>query len=290
MAARPLWSGVISFGLLQVPVQLMAAERRQDLSFRMLDARNNKPVRYERVNSETGEEVPWKDIVKAFEYQKGSYVVLKEEDFDSAAAEATQSIDIESFVRVADIPPLFFEKPYYVVPIAKGEKGYVLLRDTLRDSQYAGFARVVIRTRQHLALLMTYGDALVLNLIRFAQELVPADEYVFPVAGDARVRIQPRELEMARQLIESLVAPWDPGQFHDETRARLQAFIEKRLKGKGKIAAVVEPPAVEGTNVVDFMAVLKQSIEKSRRSPAKTAKPVAKRPPARKTSTLRTAS
>ena len=267
--ARPIWTGAISFGLLQVPVQLMSAERKQDLSFRLLDSRNNKPIRYERVNSETGEEVPWDQIVKAFEFRKGDYVIIKEEDLESAAAEATQTIDIESFVRAADIPPMYYEKPYYLVPVRKGEKGYVLLRETLRRSEYAGLARVVIRTRQHLALLLVVGDALVLNLIRFAQELVSPDEYVFPSGEEKSLRINPKEIDMAQQLIESMVSDWNPGQFVDETRTKLQKLIEQRLKSKGKTLSVQpERPAPEGTNVVDFMAVLKKSIESSRSSAA----------------------
>jgi DNA end-binding protein Ku len=266
--ARPIWSGAISFGLLQVPVQLMSAERRQDLSFRLLDARNKKPIRYERVNSETGEEVPWKEIVKAYEFRKGDYVIIKEEELDAAAAEATQTIDIESFIHAADVPPMYYEKPYYLVPVKKGEKGYVLLRDTLRDSGYAGMAKVVIRTRQHLALLLPVGDALVLNLIRFQQEVVEPEEYQFPSSSDKRVRINPNEIEMARQLIDSMVSEWNPAQFVDETRERLQKLIEQRIKGKKPLPRASEDVPVEGTNVVDFISVLRKSLETQRRTPA----------------------
>lgn len=280
--ARPIWSGSISFGLLQVPVQLMSAERRQDLSFRLLDARDKKPIRYERVNSETGEEVPWKEIVKAFEFRKGDYVIIKEEELEAAAAEATQTIDIESFIRAGDVPPMYYEKPYYLVPAKKGEKGYVLLRDTLQGSGYAGLAKVVIRTRQHLALLLPVGDALVLNLIRFQQEVIDPEEYQFPRASNPAVRITPKESEMARKLIESMVGDWEPSQFVDETRQRLQALIDQRIKGKKPLPKVAEEAPVEGTNVVDFISVLKKSLETQRRTPANAATPDAKRPVARR--------
>ena len=187
--ARPIWTGTISFGLLNIPIRLMTAERRVDLHFRMLDSRDQSPVRYERVNAETGDEVPWKDIVKAFEYDKGSYVVMEKEDFDKAAPESTESVDIEAFIDPAQIGPEYYEKPYYLVPNKKAEKGYVLLRDTLRQSGLAGLARVVIRTRQYLSLILPREDALILILVRFPQELVPAEEYDFPSAEQGSYRI-----------------------------------------------------------------------------------------------------
>ena len=160
--ARPIWSGTISFGLLQIPVALHSGERSVDLHFRLLDRRDRKPIRYERINAETGEEVPWKDIVKAFEYSKGNYVVVDPDEIKQAAPEATQAIEIESFVDADSIDPMYFDKPYYLVPAARAEKGYVLLREALRDSRKLGIARVVTRTRQYLAALLAQGDALVL--------------------------------------------------------------------------------------------------------------------------------
>lgn len=267
--SRPIWTGVISFGLLQVPVQLMAAERRHDLRFRLLDSRDKNPIRYERVNSETGEEVPWKEVVKAFEYRKGDYVVLAKDDLDAAAAEATQTIDIEAFVSARDIPPMYFETPYFLVPGKKGEKGYVLLRKTLADSGHAGLARVVIRTRQHLAVLIPVGDALVLNLIRFAQELIDVGEYRFPDRAPKEYRITPRELQMARQLIDSMVTDWDPGQYRDETRDRLRELVDALSRRAGRKPAKKKAIAAEPSGkVVDFMSVLKRSLESQRRTPA----------------------
>ena len=156
---RPVWSGTLSFGLLNIPVSLMTGERKTDISFRMLDSRNNAPIRYERVNAETGEEVPWKDIVKAFEYDKGSYVVLEQEDIASAAPESHDAIEVEAFVDSGAIGPQYFEKPYVLVPAKKAEKGYVLLREALAKTGKIGIARVVIRTRESLCAVMPQHNA-----------------------------------------------------------------------------------------------------------------------------------
>ncbi|MEO8011359.1 MAG: Ku protein [Dokdonella sp.] len=298
--ARPIWTGTLSFGLLNVPVSLMSGERRVDLQFRMLDSRNNKPVRYERVNAETGDEVPWKDIVKAFEYHKGSYVVLKPEDIKSAAAESHESIDVEAFVEADAVGPQFFEKPYYLVPAKKAEKGYVLLRETLRKTARIGIGRVVIRTREHLCAVMPHGDALLLNLLRYEQELVDPADYALPSKAIAAYRISTSELAMAEELIKSMTGKWKPGDFKDEFRARLSKVIEKRMKAKGVVKAIDEEqkiPEHATTNVVDFMALLRKSVASNKRTPAKTRveatsapvtrrKPAAKKPkaPARKAS------
>lgn len=272
MAGRPIWSGTITFGLLNIPVQLMTAERHTDLHFRMLDSRNNARIRYERINEETGEEVPWKDIVKAFEYDKGSYVVLEKEDFAKAAPESTESVDIEAFVKPDSIGAEYFEKPYYLVPAKKAEKGYVLLRETLKRLNTAGLARVVIRTREYLSLVMPHDDALLLTLLRFPQELVPTEEYAFPDKKPAAYRISAKELEMAESLVKSMIGKWQPDKYHDDFRERLVKVIEERVKAKGTVRAPgleeTELPKDAATNVVDFMSLLKKSIDAKQRTPA----------------------
>jgi len=279
--ARPIWSGTLSFGLLNIPVQLMSGERRVDLSFRMLDARDKSPIRYERVNAETGEEVPWKDIVKAYEYDKGNYVVLKESDFKAAASEGREAVEVQGFVELDAIPAAYFEKPYVLVPAKKAEKGYVLLRETLQKMRKIGIARVVIRTREHLAAVMPDGDALMLILLRYPQELVAADDYNIPTGKTSDYRISPKELEMAKKLIESMAGEWDPDQYHDEFRKRLHAVIKKRIKSDGKVPRHeednTEMPEDAATNVVDFMALLQKSLASKKRTPAKAAKTTAAR-------------
>ena len=268
---RPIWTGTISFGLLNIPIRLMTAERKVDLHFRMLDNRDQSPIRYERVNAETGEEVPWKDVVKAFEYDKGNYVVIEKEDFKKAAPESSESVDIEAFVDPTEIGPEYFEKPYYLVPTKKAEKGYVLLRETLSRSNLAGLARVVIRTREYLALVLPRGDALVLIILRFPQELVSVEEYDFPEKSLDAYRINDKELEMAKSLVESMASKWAPKEYRDEFRLRLQKVIEARVRSKGKKVHVEEEEVATGdtaTNVVDFMSLLKKSIDSNRRTPA----------------------
>ena len=271
--ARPIWNGTLSFGLLNIPVQLMPGERRVDLSFRMLDSRDQKPIRYERVNAETGEEVPWKDIVKAFEYDKGNYVVLDDADIKAAASEGREAVEVEGFVDADAIPFAYFEKPYILVPAKKAEKGYVLLRETLKTLGKAGVARVVIRTREHLAALMPEGDALMLILLRYPQELIDVEDYRIPEGKPSDYRIAPQELAMAKQLIESMSGKWDPGRYRDDFRDRLQAVIRKRIKSDGKVPKPSEEaadlPEDATTNVVDFMALLKKSIDSQKRTPAK---------------------
>lgn len=282
--ARPIWTGTLSFGLLNVPVSLMSGERKVDLSFRMLDSRDRKPIRFERVNAETGEEVPWKDIIKAFEYDKGSYVVVEKEDIASAAPQTHESVDVEAFVDRNEIGIRFFEKPYILVPGKKAEKGYVLLRDTLASTGKVGVARVVIRTREYLCAVLPEGDALVLMMLRYPQELVDPEDYKLPSGKASDYRITDKEREMAESLIESMAAKWAPDDYHDEFRARLEAIIKKRIKARGATTKIVEEDAAEredaATNVVDFMALLQKSLDDKKRTPA--SKAAAKKAPARK--------
>ena len=271
--ARPIWTGTLSFGLLNIPVSLMSGERKVDLSFRMLDSRDRKPIRFERVNAETGEEVPWKDIIKAFEYDKGSYVVVEKEDIASAAPQTHESVDVEAFVDRDEIGIRFYEKPYILVPGKKAEKGYVLLRETLKSTGKVGVARVVIRTREYLCAVMPEGDALVLMMLRYPQELVDPEDYKLPSGKASDFRISAKETEMAKSLIESMAAKWQPDEYHDEFRERLEAIIRKRIKAKGATTRIADTEAPEHedatTNVVDFMALLQKSLDTKKRTPAK---------------------
>lgn len=264
--ARPIWTGSLSFGLLNIPIQLMPGERRTDISFRMLDSRTKSPVRYERINADTGEEVPWKEIVKAYEYDKGSYVVLEPSDIAAAASENKEMIVLDAFVDERAISPAYLEKPYLLVPGKKAEKGYVLLREVLKKSRRVGIGRVVIRTREYLSMVVPEGDALMLILMRFPQELVDPAEYKIPEGGAAKWKITPREMEMAQTLLESMSGEWKPDDYKDEFRERLTAVIKKRIKTKGATTRIEEeeeaPPVEAATNVVDFMALLQQSLKK----------------------------
>ncbi|KAB7630207.1 MULTISPECIES: non-homologous end joining protein Ku [Stenotrophomonas] len=269
--ARPIWTGTLSFGLLNVPVSLMSGERNVDLHFRMLDSRDRKPIRFERVNADTGEEVPWKEIVKAYEYDKGSYVVLEEDDIRSAAPQSHEAVEVETFVDAGTIDPRYFEKPYLLVPAKKAEKGYVLLRETLRSTGKVGIARVVVRTREYLCAVMPHGDALVLMILRYPQELVDPEDYKLPSGSLSEYRINSKETAMAEQLIASMSGEWKPDEYHDEFRERLHTLLKKRIKAKGGTTKVEEEPVPredDATNVVDFMSLLQKSLDAKKRTPA----------------------
>ncbi|MCC5098846.1 Ku protein [Xanthomonas campestris] len=290
--ARPIWTGTLSFGLLNVPVSLMSGERKVDLHFRMLDSRDRKPIRFERVNADTGDEVPWKEIVKAFEYDKGSYVIVEEQDIRSAAPESHETVEVETFVDAADIDPRYFEKPYILVPGKKAEKGYVLLRETLRDTGKVGIAKVVIRTREYLAAVIPQGDALILLLLRYQQEVVDPEDFKLPSRAVSEYRITAKEQEMAKQLIESMSGKWQPEDYHDEFRGKLEQILRKRIQAKGGTTQVDDEPAPHEdatTNVVDFMSLLQKSLQANTRTPAKKTTAAADTAPAKKTATKKAA-
>src|SRR5215813_1108253 len=204
--ARPIWKGHISFGLVNIPISLYSAEDRTDLSFQLLDSRDHAHVRYHRVNEVTGEEVPWDRIVKGYEYDDGNYVLLSEEELENASPELTKTIEIEQFVDVADIDIRYFERPYMLVPDKKGEKGYVLLREAIAESGKAGIAKVVIRGRQYLAALMAQGNALVLELLRFHQELIDLAEFDLPSSNLREYGVAKKEIDLAMKLIGGMTA------------------------------------------------------------------------------------
>jgi DNA end-binding protein Ku len=262
---RTLWKGAISFGLVHIPVGLYSAEKRNSFDLTMLDRRTMKPVGFKRYNKETGEDVSWDDIVKGYEYEKDRYVVLTEEDFKRANVEATQTVDILSFVDGAEIPPMYFETPYYLAPDKRGDKGYALLRETLLQTGKVGIANVVIRTRQYVAALLPVGKVIVMNTLRYANELRSADEFDVPSRDLKAVGISPREVEMARRLVDGMSDQWKPEQFRDTYHEDLLALIETRVQA-GQTEAITEPAGTEeerpaGGDVIDLMALLKRSVE-----------------------------
>ncbi len=260
---RPIWKGHISFGLVNVPVTLYPAEQRTDLHLHMIDSRNHSRVRYQRVNAETGEEVPWDKIVRGYEYDEGAYVLVDDEELKRAAPEATKSIDLEGFVDLAEIEPVYFDRPYYLEPGKKGDKGYALLRDVLRETGKAGVATVVIRTRQYVAALSVRGDALVLYLLRYAQELRSAEELDLP--GDSsEVGVTKQETTMARTLVDSMSTEWDPSAHRDEYREALMKWIEKRVEaGEIEHAPEAGEPAEDAPPPINMMEALKRSVSEA---------------------------
>src|SRR3954466_10610178 len=238
--ARGLWKGAISFGLVNVPVELFAAQKRtSELDLTMLDKRDLAPVGYKRYNKASGEDVPWGEIVKGYEYEDGKYVVLSDEDFRRANVEASRTVEILSFVDLAEIQPQHFETPYYLVPGKRGEKAYALLRDTLKKAGKAGIATVVIRTRQYLAALISQDEVLLLNTLRYADELRDVEDLDLPDALNKQ-KVTPKELELALRLVEDLAGEWQPQKYKDSYRDDLLARIREKVK-KGQTEEITEP-------------------------------------------------
>jgi DNA end-binding protein Ku len=270
--ARPIWKGHISFGLVNVPVMLQAAESRQKLSFKLLDKRDKAGIRYQRINDKSGKEVAWDQIVKGYDHGDGEYVLLTDKDFKNAAVEATQTIDIVDFVEREEVDQMYFAQPYYLVPGKKGEKGYVLLRETMERTGKLAIGRVVIRTREHLAAVFPRGDALVLNLMRFHHELVDPGKLDVPTGDMKKYKISPKEVAMAEKLVDAMSAKWKPEKYRDEYYDALMKYIQKKAK-TGEVAEV-QPKREKAGKVIDLMELLEKSVKGKPRAPKKSkAKP-----------------
>lgn len=256
---RSLWKGSISFGLVNIPVSLFPATRREELSFRLLRASDLSPVNYRRVAEADGREVPWDQIVKGYEYEKGKFVVLREEDFKRVDIEATQTVDIMDFVELKEVNPMFFQKPYFLAPEKGGVPAYRLLHDVLAQTRKVGIAKVVIRTRQHLAAVKAQENALMLEIMHFADELVDVDELNIP-AGKPATRS--REVDMAKALVEQMTEKWDPERYTDDYSSALMELIKDKIAHGGKATTPKRAPRKQ-TNVIDLAAVLRESLERS---------------------------
>lgn len=263
---RALWKGAISFGLVTIPVSLFPATRREELKFKLLRSSDLSPVSYKRVAEADGKEVPWDQIVKGYEHEKGKYVVIKDEDFARVDVEATQTVDIMNFVKMEAVNPLLFYKPYFLEVGKGGDKAYVLLRDALVDSGKIAIAKVVIRTRQHLAAVKPQQQGLMLELMHFPQELVEVSEFSTPADKTA----SKAELQMAKQLIDSMTTPWEPEQYTNEYHEAVEKMIEEKIENGG--AGLPAPAKVrKPTNVVDLVSVLQQSIQQTKSGKPKAA-------------------
>lgn len=265
---RPIWKGALTFGLVNIPVQLHPAVRAQErVSFRLLHKSDLAPIRYDRVCQKEGESVPWGDIVKGYEYEKGKYVVLTDDDFKAAAIQSSKAIEILDFVSADAIDPRYFETPYYLLPTKGGERAYALLREAVRRTNTIGIGKITMRSNSHhLAAVRVVGDALVLEIMRFADKLVETAAFTFPSATDVR----PQELAMAEQLIGNLSEGFDPSKYTDDYRANLMRIIHAKLKGKR--IAVVEPETPESTPVMDLISRLQESLERGATRPKRAAR------------------
>jgi DNA end-binding protein Ku len=268
--ARGLWKGAISFGLVNVPVELFSAEKRSsELDLTMLDKRDLAPVGYKRYNKSTGEDVPWAEIVKGYEYDDDKYVVLSDEDFRRANIEASKTVDIQAFVDLKDIPPLYFETPYYLAPGKRGEKAYALLRDAMKKAGKAGIATVVIRTRQYLAAVMPQDEVLLMDTLRYADEIKGTEELGMP-GGALHHKASAKEIDMALRLIDDMSEKWQPEKFKDTYRDDLMARIKEKIK-QGQTEEITAPEKGEKepsrADVIDLMALLKKSVARNQEKP-----------------------
>ena len=257
--ARAIWKGSISFGLVNIPIALYPATRREELKFRLLRKSDLSPVNYKRVAEKDGKEVSWDQIVKGYEYEKGKYVVLKEEDFERIDLEATQTVDIQDFVDQEEIDPMFFYKPYYLEPQKGGDKAYTLLRDALKDSNKVGIAKVVIKTRQYLAGVKPEDGTLVLELMHFADELADPGKLHVP----KKTEVGKREMNMAKSLIDSMSSKWNPEKYKDDYREALMEVIEEKVEAGGKEIEEKPKKAPKPTKIIDLVSVLQKSLEQT---------------------------
>lgn len=277
--AGSFWKGSISFGLLNIPISLQSAEQGEELHFSMLDKKTMSRIKYKKVSADTGREVPYNQIVKGYEYEKNQFVVVTDEDFKAANPKATQTIDIQDFVDLKEIDPLLFEKPYYIVPQKQGEKGYFLLRDAMAKNSKVAVAKVVLRTKQHLAAIMAKGDYLVLELLRFAHEVVEVKEANFLKDVNTRVNYSDRELKMADALMRDMTVKWKPERYRDTYYQDLMKRIEQKVKaGEGEtVETSGGDDEVKPSKVIDLLPLLQKSLEAKKGKPKSTAKPRATR-------------
>ena len=267
---RALWKGAITFGLVHVPVALYPAARQDELNFDWLDKRDMAPIGYKRINKETGKEVDKENIVRGLEHDHGQYVVLSDDEIRAAKLKATQTVDIVAFIEAGQIPPAYFETPYFLAPVGRGEKVYALLRETLIREKRVGIAYVVIQTKQHLAALFPTGRGLMLNTLRWSTEIRDGEEIGLP-ESNSKAGVRPQEVEMAAQLVRDMtVKRWEPEQYRDTFRDDIMALAEEKAS-KGQIQTVAQPDKDEErptAKIIDLTALLKQSLEQRKKPQA----------------------
>lgn len=285
--AGSIWKGSISFGLLNIPVTVQKAQEGSDLHFSMIDGKDHSPIKYKKVNAKTGEEVPWDRIVKGYEYEKGEYVIVSKEDIKAANPKASSMLEIEDFVDFSEIDLMFFEKPYYLVPQKNGNKGYFLLVEALKKTNKVAVGKIVIRTKQHLCVIMSKDGFLVMEMLRFAHEVLQTNEADY-LKDIEKPNFSAKEIKMAQELIEGMSAEWNPEQYKDTYESDVMKIINKKLE-EGEAYTIEEEGTEKSSktttgNLVDLMPLLKKSLEEKKKSSKKAKKKVAKRTSSKKAS------
>ncbi|MDZ4815054.1 MAG: Ku protein [Verrucomicrobiota bacterium] len=277
---RPIWKGAISFGLVNIPIGLYSATTStEDVKFRMLRKTDHSPIKYKRVAETDGKEVAWEEIVKGYEYEKGTYVIFDKDDFEKVDPEKTQRIDIEKFVDLDEVDPIYFSQPYYIEPEKGGDKAYALLCHALKGEKKMGIAKVVIKTKQYLAAVKPKDDMLILEVMHFADELVEPEDLKIP-----HHKMGDKEMKMACQLVDSMADKWDPEEFKNDYKESVMQMVEKKIASGGKELPSVATKTTKTTKTIDLVAVLQKSLEAAHKGkskklpvPAKTiSKPTAK--------------
>ncbi|MDP3267890.1 MAG: Ku protein [Legionella sp.] len=269
--ARSIWKGELSFGLVSIPVSLVSVEEKNELHFHLLDVKTKSRVRYQRVSEETGKEVEWNNIVKGFEYAKDSYIIVDEKEFEKASPDIFKTIDIDEFVDLKDIDNLYYSKPYYLQPESKNKKAYVLLREALKNTGKVGVAKVIIRTKESLSLIIPHDHALLLYLIHFADEIREEEAINVPKEDIKTYHITSKELKMAESLIKEMATKWKPEKYHNEYKETLEQWLEQQIKKQTKSGKKARPVVKGNESVVDFITLLKNSMGKTKK-PKETSK------------------
>lgn len=262
--ARSIWKGDISFGLVSIPVSLVSTEENNEIHFHLLNSKTNSRIRYQRVDEETGKEVPWSEIVKGYEYDKGNYIIVNEAAFEKASPELFKTIDIEEFVSIKEIDSLYYTKPYYLVPEGKNKKAYVLLREALKKTNKVGVAKTILRTKEYLSLILPHDNTLLLYLIHFKDELRTEEELNIPKADVKTYKISDKEVKMAADLINDMSAVWKPEKYHNEYRETMQKWLDEQTKALSKKGKKVSKTVHGHEAVVDFVTLLKESMKKKK--------------------------
>lgn len=263
--SKSIWKGEISFGLVSIPVSLYSTEEKNEINFHLLDKKTKSRIRYQRISEKTGKEVSWEDIIKGFEYEKDHYIIVDEEQFEKAEPDLFKAINIEEFVNFNEIDSLYLIKPYYLVPESKNKKAYVLLRESLKKTNKAGVARVIIRTKESVCLIIPHQHALLLYLIHFKDEIRTENEIDVPQENPKAYKISDSEVKMATALIHEMTTKWQPEKYINEYREALKKWLDQQIAKQSKIKEEVSESESKG-DVVDFISLLKESMKKRKLS------------------------